>query len=323
MIDKKSIVFFGTPEFAVASLAALIESNFEIKAVVTTADKPAGRGKKISFSAVKGFALEKGLTILQPVNLSDTDFVSQLKALNADLFIVVAFRKLPAVVWKMPALGCFNLHASLLPHYRGAAPINWAIINGESETGITTFFLNENIDEGKIIFNQNIEIKPDETFGELYNKMKIAGAELLIKTVNAIFNDNFKTIEQKVLINNDIIIKKAPKILKSDCKILWNDKALNISNKIRGLNPVPGAFTIFVTDSGSELYTKVFKAIPETKNHDFKIAHILTDNKSFLKISVADGFVSLKEIQISGKNKVKIEDFLRGYNVNEKWKVIF
>lgn len=319
-MTQKSIIFFGTPEFAVASLDALIKANYNVIAVVTTADKPAGRGKKISFSPVKTYATEKKLALLQPENLSDEDFINKLKSLNADLFIVVAFRKLPKIIWQMPDLGTFNLHASLLPDYRGAAPINWAIINGEKETGITTFFLNENIDEGKIIFNQKIEIQQDETFGELYNKMKIAGAELLTKTVDAIFNNNYEAIDQNTLTYNTSKINKAPKISKNDCKINWDNNSTDIVNKIRGLNPTPSAFTIFITENNAELYLKIHIAKAEQTTHNFAIGEIITDKKTFLKIAVKDGFVYLEEIQIAGKNKVKIPDFLRGYQVNNLWK---
>jgi methionyl-tRNA formyltransferase len=318
---NKSIIFFGTPEFAVASLDKLLINNFTVKAVVTTPDKPAGRGKKISLSPLKVFALEKGIPILQPENLKDINFISELKELKADLFVVVAFRKLPVEIWEMPPLGTFNLHASLLPDYRGAAPINWAIINGETETGITTFFLNENIDEGKIIFNQKIGINADETFGELYNRMKNIGSELLIKTVNSIFNNNVNTIEQKLFLDKIKIIKKAPKIQKSDCNINWNSNSIDIVNKIRGLNPIPTAYTLIFNENDVEIYLKIFKAKAEIENHNLEIGKIQSDNKSFLRISVPDGYVSLLEIQISGKNKVKIADFLRGHQVNEHWKI--
>lgn len=321
MKKQKSIVFFGTPEFAVASLKSLIENNYNIKAVVTTPDKPAGRGKKITFSPLKEYALKEDLHILQPDKLSDPNFINDLQIINADLFIVVAFRKLPSVIWKMPPLGTFNLHASLLPDYRGAAPINWAIINGDKETGITTFFLNENIDEGKIIFNQKITIENEETFGELYNKMKVIGAELLLKTVNTIFNNKAKCIDQVVFIEKLNKINKAPKILKADCKINWNNKSTNIINKIRGLNPIPTAFTYIVTENETELYIKIFKAKAEIENHNLDIGKVLTDDKTYLKISVADGFVSLLEIQIAGKNKTNITDFLRGHRINEHWKL--
>lgn len=321
MNNQKSIVFFGTPEFAVASLSALIDNNYHIKAVVTTPDKPAGRGKKIAFSPLKIFALEKKLHILQPENLSDLNFISDLQNINADLFIVVAFRKLPHIIWQMPILGTFNLHASLLPDYRGAAPINWAVINGENETGLTTFFLNEKIDEGKIIFSRKIKIESNETYGELYNRMKLIGSELLIKTVDAIFKNNIEAIEQSKITSQLQKLNKAPKILKSDCKINWNENAEAIINKVRGLNPLPTAYTIFVTSSETELYVKIFKANFEIENHNLGIGKILTDNKTYFKISVKDGFVYLIEIQIAGKNKVNIIDFLRGHQINNHWRV--
>ncbi len=320
-MNQKSIIFFGTPEFAVTSLDALIRGNYNVKAVVTTPDKPAGRGKKITFSPLKIYALEKNLAILQPENLSDINFANELKIINADLFIVVAFRKLPKIIWEMPKHGTFNLHASLLPDYRGAAPINWAIINGETESGITTFLLNEKIDEGKIIFNQKITIEKEETFGELYNKMKVAGAELLTKTVDAIFNNSFDAIDQNILLNRNKIINKAPKISKIDCKIDWNNNSKDIINKIRGLNPTPSAYTLFSTDNNPELYLKIHIAQAEKMPHNLNIGEIITDNKTFLKIAVKDGYVLLQEIQIAGKNKVKISDFLRGYQINKDWKI--
>jgi methionyl-tRNA formyltransferase len=321
MIFQQSVVFFGTPEFAVTSLEALIKNNIIVKAVVTTPDKPTGRGKKITASPIKNYALSHNLKILQPENLSEEDFLENLQCLNADLFIVVAFRKLPTKVWQMPPLGTFNLHASLLPDYRGAAPINWAIINGEKETGVTTFFLNENIDEGKIIFSKKILIGNDETFGELYDRMKEIGSELLIKTVIAIFLNKAEAIDQKH-INYKTSLSKAPKILKPYCKINWKEKSCDIINKIRGLSPIPTANTLLVLENTSEYYIKIFKAKTEILEHTNHIGNIITDNKTFLKIATLDGYVFLLEIQIAGKNKMPIAQFLRGYPISNEWKAL-
>ncbi|MCX6231833.1 MAG: methionyl-tRNA formyltransferase [Bacteroidetes bacterium] len=319
---NRSIVFFGTPEFAVASLDALLQYNYTIKAIVTTPDKPAGRGKKITASPVKNYAVKNNLNILQPENLSDENFLNSLKAINADLFIVVAFRKLPSIVWQMPPMGCFNLHASLLPDYRGAAPINRAIINGEKETGLTTFFLNENIDEGKIILSESINIGEDESFGELYNRMKICGASLLIKTVETIFHTDVQTVEQHNLSANALKLNKAPKILKPDCKINWNNKSKAIFNLVRGLNPTPAANTCLISENSAELYLKIFKVKIEITEHKHAVAGVFTDKKTFLKISTIDGFVFLEEIQPAGKNKILITEFLRGYPIDNNWKAI-
>ena len=319
MVFQQSVVFFGTPEFAVTSLDALIKNNIIVKAVVTTPDKPTGRGKKITASPIKNYALLHNLKILQPENLSDEEFLESLQSLNADLFIVVAFRKLPTKVWKMPPLGTFNLHASILPDYRGAAPINWAIINGEKETGVTTFFLNENIDEGKVIFLDKIKIDNEETFGELYDRMKVIGSKLLIKTVEAIFLNKAEAIDQKH-INYITSLNKAPKILKPDCKVNWENKSNNIVNKIRGLSPIPAANTLLVLENTSEYYIKIFKAKAEILEHKNHIGKIITDNKTFLKIATLDGYVFLLEIQVAGKNKMPITQFLRGYPINNEWK---
>ncbi|NVN95720.1 MAG: methionyl-tRNA formyltransferase [Bacteroidetes bacterium] len=321
MIFQQSIIFFGTPDFAVASIEALLQNQFNIKAVVTTPDKPSGRGKKITASPLKAFAVANTLNLLQPENLSDEEFLQSLQSLNADLFIVVAFRKLPSKVWQMPRLGTFNLHASLLPDYRGAAPINWAIMNGEKETGVTTFFLNENIDEGKIIFSKKVMINDDETYGELYDKLKSIGSTLIIKTVEAIFTDNVKPISQEILINN-CKLNKAPKIHKQDCKIIWKNSCNDIVNKIRGLSPAPAAYTILISEDLTEYYIKIYKATANISSNNEFSGKIYTDNKTYLKISTPNGYVFLSEIQIAGKNRMTIADLLRGYPVNNNWKAL-
>jgi len=318
---QQSIIFFGTPEFAVASLDALIKNQFVIKAIVTTPDKPTGRGKKITASAVKNYALTHHLNILQPENLSDMEFLESLQTLNADLFIVVAFRKLPTIVWQMPHLGTFNLHASLLPDYRGAAPINRAIMNGEKVTGVTTFFLNENIDEGKIIFSEKVTIEDGESFGELYDRMKIIGSQLLIKTAETIFLNKVEPIDQNSALFNPKQLHKAPKIFKPECKINWESKSVDIINKIRGLSPIPAANTVLLAENDVEYYLKIYKAKAEISLHDDKTGKITTDQKTFLKISTLDGYVFLTEIQISGKKRMSIAELLRGYPINSNWKV--
>jgi len=311
----------GTPEFAVSSLDILFKCGYEIVAVITAPDKPAGRGKKLSESPVKQFALQTGLNLLQPKNLKDPGFIQKLKNLNADLQIVVAFRMLPEIVWKMPKLGTFNLHASLLPQYRGAAPMNWAIINGETESGLTTFFLDKLIDTGEIIFNEKILISSDETLGELHDEMMIKGAELVLKTTKAIQEGNVKLTKQNVLLSSEIEIKPAPKIHKTDCKINWNNDCLKIYNLVRGLCPYPAAFSEFVSIDNKRIIFKIFKVSVEDKNHKLLSGTILTDNKSFLKIAVNDGFINIIELQLAGKNKMNVFDFLRGFKVPENWQV--
>jgi len=316
------IIFMGTPEFAVPSLSLLYKNGYEIVGVITAVDKLAGRGKKLSESAVKKFAIQNGFPLLQPENLKDPDFIQQLENLNADLQIVVAFRMLPEIVWKMPRLGTFNLHASLLPQYRGAAPINWAIINGESESGLTTFFLDKQIDTGEIIFNEKILIRPDETLGELHDEMMIKGAELALKTTKAIQEGKVKLRKQNLFLSNEAEIKPAPKIHKTDCKINWNNDSLSIYNLVRGLCPYPAAFSEFVSsDDNKKIIFKIFKVSVEENNHELPSGTILTDNKSFLKIAINDGFIYIIELQLSGKKKMNISDFLRGFKIPENWKV--
>jgi methionyl-tRNA formyltransferase len=297
------IVFMGTPEFAVASLAALLDAGKEIVAVVTAPDKPAGRGQKISESAVKQFAVSKGLPVLQPVKLKDPDFIAQLTALKPDLQVVVAFRMLPEVVWNLPPQGTINLHASLLPNYRGAAPINWAVINGEKETGVTTFKLQHEIDTGDILMQEKLLIGDTETAGELHDRMKITGAELLVQTVNDLEKGKLQASAQ----NSDSAIKHAPKLFKEDCEIHWNQSAKHIYNQIRGLSPYPTAFS---TLAGKNL--KIFKATLVQQQPHVKPGEFVTDHKTFLKFAAADGWLNLEEVQLEGKKKMGIEEFLRG-----------
>lgn len=293
----------GTPDFAVASLDALVQANFDVVAVVTAPDKPAGRGQKLNESAVKKYAVEKGIPVLQPEKLKNPEFIEELRSYQADLQVVVAFRMLPEIVWNMPAKGTINLHGSLLPQYRGAAPINHAIINGEKESGVTTFFLKQEIDTGDIILSDSVPIADDETAGELHDKLMVVGANLLVKTLRAIEANNI--IEQPQPQNDDL--KHAPKIFKEDCKIDWNNQAQTIHNLIRGLSPYPTAFTVL-----NEKNLKVFKAEIEDKEPGIVAGGFLTDGKTYLKFAAKDGFIKLLDIQYEGKKRMLIEDFLRG-----------
>ena len=308
-MNKLRIVFMGTPEFAVPSLDKLYRAGLKIVGVITAPDKPAGRGMKITESAVKKYAIEKNLKILQPEKLKDSGFIEQLKALKADVQVVVAFRMLPEVVWNMPPLGTINLHASLLPQYRGAAPINWAIINGEKETGVTTFKLQQEIDTGNILLQRKIGINDDETAGSLHDKMMEAGADLLLKTINQLAEGSLTQIPQSSTADlHHSTLKSAPKIFSEDCEINWNKKVDETYNFIRGLSPYPAAFTYL---KGKKL--KIFSAQKELKEITSKPGEVFTDNKTFLKFASADGFIQLKEIQLEGKKRMKIEEFLRGW----------
>lgn len=315
------IIFMGTPEFAVETLDLLLQNNYNVVGVITVPDKPAGRGQQLQQSAVKKYALEKGLNILQPEKLKDENFLEQLDKLKADLQIVVAFRMLPEVVWNMPPMGTINLHGSLLPNYRGAAPINWAIINGEKETGVSTFFLQQEIDTGKIIFQERTPIGENETAGEIHDKLMHIGAQLVLKTVHAIENDNYPQIDQSELITADELVKNAPKIFKTDCRIDWNRTVDEIHNQIRGLSPYPAAFTDFVSPEGKIIPVKIFRSRKENSTHDLAITTIITDSKSFIKIAVKSGYILLDEIQIAGKKRMAVDEFLRGFQLKNDWKV--
>jgi methionyl-tRNA formyltransferase len=311
------IIFMGTPEFAVPSLNKIYEAGFEIAAVVTAPDKPAGRGMQLTQSAIKKYALEKNLKILQPEKLKSSEFIEELKSLKADLQIVVAFRMLPEIVWNMPRMGTVNLHASLLPEYRGAAPINWVIINGEKETGVTTFKLQQEIDTGNILLQEKIPVSDNETAGTLHDKMMNTGADLLLKTINELANGTLEEVPQAILNNQSSTLNfqpstlhSAPKIFTETCEINWNKKVDEIYNLIRGLSPYPAAFTFL---NGKKL--KIFSAEKEKPEESKEPGNIFTDNKTFLKFAAKDGFILLKEIQLEGKKKMKIEDFLRGWRM--------
>ena len=296
----------GTPQFAVASLDALLEAGCDIVAVVTAPDKPAGRGQKLNESAVKQYAVNAGIPVLQPEKLKNQQFLDELKAFNADLQVVVAFRMLPEVVWSMPAKGTINLHASLLPQYRGAAPINWAIINGEKESGVTTFFLKQDIDTGDILFTEKVTLSGHEKAGELHDRLMDKGAGLLVKTVKGIESGRYNEHPQSALLEG-VELKHAPKIFKEDCLIDWHQPVEKIYNRIRGLSPLPTAYTML---NGKIL--KIFKAEPEPENHNGLPGHFITDNKTYLKFAAPDGFISLTEVQMEGKKQMEIKEFLRG-----------
>jgi methionyl-tRNA formyltransferase len=295
----------GTPEFAVASLNALVNAEYNIVGVVTAPDKPAGRGMKMNESAVKKYAVEKGLRILQPEKLKNPAFIEELKSLNADIQVVVAFRMLPEIVWDMPPFGTINVHGSLLPQYRGAAPINWAIINGENETGVTTFKLKQEIDTGNILLQTSIPIGENETAGELHDKMKEVGAELLVKTIQQLSEE---TLIERSQQNFKGVIKHAPKIFTETCKIDWARSTAEIHNLVRGLSPFPGAFT-FLKDKTF----KIYKSKKEVAAHNFESGSFHTDHKTYLKFACKDGFIHVKDIQLEGKKRMLTEDFLRGY----------
>jgi methionyl-tRNA formyltransferase len=308
------IVFMGTPDFAVAILKHLVENNYTIAGVITAPDKPAGRGRKLNESAVKKYAASQNLHILQPTNLKNAAFLHQLKILNANLQIVVAFRMLPKVVWKMPAFGTFNLHASLLPAYRGAAPIHWAIINGETKTGVTTFFIDEKIDTGEIILQEELGILQTETVGTLHDKLMHLGAALVSKTVDYISTGEVKTKKQPSLEE-----KAAPKLNPENTRIDWSDSLDTIYNKVRGLNPFPAAWTI-IKDNDEEISAKLYAIKKEIEAHNFTIGKIIATKKE-LKVAVHKGFIIIEEIKLSGKKKMDSKSLLNGYSFSSEAKM--
>lgn len=299
------IVFMGTPDFAVASLEALLNAGENIVAVVTAPDKPAGRGQKMQSSAVKTFAVEHNIPVLQPVKLKDPEFLEELRSFQADLQVVVAFRMLPEIVWDMPPKGTINLHGSLLPQYRGAAPINHAILNGEKETGVTTFFLTHDIDTGNILFSKKAAISHDETAGELHDKLMLLGASLLVETVKAIEEGNFKEEKQPL---NDHTLNHAPKIFKEDCEINWDQPVQKAHDFIRGLSPYPTAYTT-LHDKG----VKIFKATPEIGEVKESPGTLVSDEKTYIKFACNDGYIRIDDLQLQGKKRMQTGDFLRGY----------
>lgn len=301
------IVFMGTPEFAVGTLSKLVENGFNVVGVITAPDKPSGRGRKLQQSAVKEYAVSKGIKVLQPVKLKDEDFLNELRELNANLQIVVAFRMLPEVIWKMPEFGTFNLHASLLPDYRGAAPINWVIINGETKTGVTTFFIDDKIDTGAMILKKEVIIDSEDNAGTLHDKLMETGSGLVIETVNLIKEN--KTITR--LQEESETLKEAPKIHKETCRINWDKRATEIRDFIRGLSPYPTAWTL-LNQNGESINVKIYDVVIDEMQHEEKTG-MLTISKKSVKVAVKDGYVHLKEIQLPGKKKMCITDILNGF----------
>jgi len=314
-MEKLRIIFMGTPEFAVGILDTIIKNNYDVVGVITAADKPAGRGQKIKYSAVKEYALANNLTLLQPTNLKDETFLAELKALNANLQIVVAFRMLPKVVWEMPGLGTFNLHASLLPNYRGAAPINWAIINGETKTGVTTFFIDDKIDTGAMILNSEIAIEPTESAGELHDRLMNLGSTTVIDTLKIIENGNVTTTIQE----DNEEIKTAYKLNKENCKIDWTKSGDEINNLIRGLSPYPAAWC-FLKDKNEELSIKIYEAKLVLESHSFEIGSLISTKKE-IKIAIKNGYILLLSLQLPGKKRMQVAELLNGITFTEDAKV--
>ncbi len=306
------IVFMGTPEFSVAPLRAIAEAGHEVVGVITAPDRPAGRGKKVRSSATKQYALEQGLLVLQPTNLKDPVFLQELRSLRANVQVVVAFRMLPKAVWAMPERGTFNLHASLLPHYRGAAPINWAIIHGEQRTGVTTFFIDDKIDTGAIILQREIPIDPKDNAGSLHDKLKELGSTLVLDTLQLIRTG---VVEPKAQSQTRGALRTAPKLNRTNCKIDWHSSVNSIYNMIRGLSPSPGAWSILQND-GKEVSMKIFHSKVFSEEHDFTMGKIVLD-KGHWYVAAVDGFIELLEVQLPNKKRMKVIDLLNGYKVSE------
>lgn len=315
MRDLK-IVFMGTPDFAVHTLRAIVEAGYNVVGVITAPDKPAGRGRKLQESAVKKYALEQDLKILQPTNLKSEEFLKELRSLEANLQVVVAFRMLPKAVWKMPEYGTFNLHASLLPQYRGAAPINWAVINGETETGVSTFFIDEKIDTGEMILQEKVKIAPGESAGSLHDRLMSVGAQLVVKTLEKIQAGAVNTISQKEA--NDL--KPAYKLSRENTKINWEQPLQTIYNLIRGLSPYPAAWTT-LHNGNDEMMLKIYDSEPEFTDHQLPAGKIMEESKT-VKVAVKNGFLVLKEIQLPGKRKMAVKDLLNGYKFYPNAKVV-
>lgn len=313
------IVYMGTPDFAVESLRQLVEGGYNVVGVITMPDKPMGRhGSVLQPSPVKQYALEKGLRVLQPVNLKDEAFVEELRSPKADLQIVVAFRMLPEVVWNMPAMGTFNLHASLLPQYRGAAPINWAIINGDTETGITTFFLKHEIDTGEVIQQVRIPIADADNVEVIHDKLMNLGGRLVTETVDAILAGTVKPVPQEELLKlSDEELRPAPKIFKETCRIDWSKGVKAVYDFVRGLSPYPAAWTELVNADGTSQVLKIFQTEKNFFSHEEKIGAVSTDGKTYLRVALADGYLNILSLQLAGKKRMPVADFLRGYKASE------
>ena len=315
-------MYMGTPHFAVEPLKALLAHSASIVGVVTAPDKPAGRGQRISQSPVKQFADEQNLNTLQPNNLKDERFIDSLKALNADLFVVVAFRMLPKAVWSLPRLGTFNLHASLLPQYRGAAPINWAIINGECKSGVSTFLIDEQIDTGSILLQREVDISPDDTAGELHDKLMVIGAKLVAETASRLYSGTVKPMEQSKFISANEL-KLAPKLFKDSTRICWTDSAQVLHNFIRGLSPYPAAWTQLVGSDDKVTLAKILRAkVADTNESNAPIGSTKSDGKSYLRVKCGSGHIDILQIQLSGKKALPIDDFLKGFRNIEDYRFV-
>ena len=324
-MEKKDlkIVYMGTPEFAVESLKRLVEGGYNVVAVITMPDKPMGRhGSVLQASPVKQYAVSQGLKVLQPEKLKDEAFVEELRSLQADLQIVVAFRMLPEVVWNMPPMGTFNLHASLLPQYRGAAPINWAVMNGDTETGITTFFLKHEIDTGEVIQQVKVPIADTDNVEVVYDKLMMLGGDLVLETVDAIINGTVKSIPQEEMFASEAELRPAPKIFKETCRIDWNKGVKGVYDHVRGLSPYPAAWTELCAPEGKPQVLKVYETEKVFCEHGLPVGAVDTDQKTYIRIAVKDGFVNLLSVQLAGKKRMEIGDFLRGYRHVEDSKVI-
>ena len=321
-MDKSElkIVYMGTPDFAVEPLRCLVEGGYNVVGVITMPDKPAGRGHKIQYSPVKQYALEHNLPLLQPEKLKDEAFIEALRAWKADLQIVVAFRMLPEVVWAMPPLGTFNLHASLLPQYRGAAPINWAVINGDTETGITTFFLKHEIDTGEVIQQVRIPIADTDDVGIVHDNLMILGGKLVVETVDAILAGTVHSVPQETLITEEL--RPAPKIFKDTCRICWDQPVKHVYDFVRGLSPYPAAWTELRKPDGSVETLKIFQTAKIEQTHQLPTGTIRTDGKTYLRVAVLGGFIDVLSLQLPGKKRLPVAELLRGYHITEEYKMI-
>ena len=313
MLNNVRIVYMGTPDFAVEPLKAMIDKGYNVVGVVTVPDKPTGRGQKIQSSPVKRYAIEKGLRILQPEKLKNQEFIDELTSLNPDIAVVVAFRMLPESVWSIPKLGTFNLHASLLPQYRGAAPINWAIINGETKSGVTTFLIDHQIDTGNIIFREEVPIEQDDTAGDLHDKLMVVGANLVLMTIDQLSENRVKPISQNTFLKENEEIKSAPKIFRETCRIGWGKSTTEVYNLIRGLSPYPGAWTELIFADGNTIQAKILDARPLEKHHQIESGTINSDGKSTLHVACSNGFINITEIQLAGKRPMKTSELLNGF----------
>mgnify|MGYP002905596339 FL=1 len=314
------IVYMGTPDFAVEPLRCLIQGGYNVVGVITMPDKPAGRGHKIQYSPVKQYALEHRLSLLQPEKLKDETFVEELRAWKADLQIVVAFRMLPEVVWNMPRLGTFNLHASLLPQYRGAAPINWAVINGDKETGITTFFLKHEIDTGEVIQQVRVPIGDTDNVGVVHDKLMMLGGRLVTETVDAILAGTVESIPQEKMVQVGEL-RLAPKIFKDTCRIDWNQSVKRIYDFIRGLSPYPAAWTELVQPDGAVVVLKIFETEKIFQSHQLEPGTLLTDGKTYIRVATMDGMIEIHSLQLPGKKRLKTDELLRGFHLTEEYKL--